>query len=214
MKNKFLLIMLIILCAFNFTVSDVGHVEFRIRGSLNQFDHIFSNPDYDESTADENSFWERVIFDIGKTNIYINDWIQVLDTLCWVQISSNEISQDINLQLYGPEMELDYQPDCRDYPGVFLYANYNNDTPSWADISWNGSLITNGFALTSTRYAQQRLGEDFWYTNFNGVVHMWTNQIAYLRINFENITEREEDLWRESAVGIVCTNCWECNEEL
>ena len=99
-----------------------------------------------------------------------------------------------------------------DHP-ITYSANYHNDTPSWADVSWNGGLITNGFALASSRYAQQRLGEDFWYTNLNGVVYMWTNQIAYLRINFENITKREEDLWRDSAVGVVCTNCWECNRE-
>lgn len=212
MTNFFKLSVIFIL--LNYAVGDVGRVEFRVRGSINHFDHIFFNQEYDESTADENSFWEYVIFDIGKTNIHINSWVDVIDDLSWVELKKDKLSANVSLDVYGPDLkDLDdrAQLTCRDYSGIFLKAGFYNDNPSWADIWWNGQLITNGFQVSNSRYARARLGEDFWHTNYNGKVYIWTNQIAYLNVDFRNIDKEELDKWRESAVG-SCTNCYFCTE--
>ena len=111
-------------------------------------------------------------------------------------------------------MDLGYETDCRNHSSILLEANYKKGTTARSDISWNGELITNGFRLVSTKYAGQRIGEDFWFTNSSDVIFIWTNQIAFLKINLKNITENEVNLWHESQPFTGCVGfCWFCNRE-
>lgn len=198
----------------NNAMCEFGHVEFRVRGALNPFDHVRFNPNYSEYTAPEYEPWKEVVYDIGKTNIYVNEWIEVINNLCVVTLSSNNVCGSIKLFVYGPQMDLGYETDCRNHSSILLEANYKKGTTARSDISWNGELITNGFRLVSTKYAGQRLGEDFWFTNASNVIFIWTNQIAFLKVDFESITENEVNLWHESQPFTGCVGfCWFCNRE-